>query len=797
MIVQEHVLDILEFDKIKGQLSKHTSSKLGQKLVENLQPVTDLDFIQERQLEVTAAKKILNREESNPPLGIIKDIRDSLQRANKEITLSGKELVAIADTLNTAERLKSYLLDLEDPENEYQQVVDYAHQIETFRSLERKINRALDNQGTVLDSASQKLKSIRRNITDYSQQIKDKLNSILGSSKYQKYIQESLVTIRDDRYVIPVKSQFQSKVDGIVHDQSASKQTVFIEPMSVVKLNNNLRGLLSQEEEEVHRILTELTYQVNQQRDRIKETLKLLAWLDFTFAKAKYSFKLKGVEPLLNQEQTIKLEKARHPLIPDDEVVPIGVELGDEFDTLVITGPNTGGKTVTLKTVGLLTLMAQSGLHIPALSGSKIAVFSNLYGDIGDEQSIEQNLSTFSSHMSRIIEILNTAEDNDLVLLDEIGAGTDPTEGAALAMSILEELYSRPGVNTVATTHYSQLKTFAYQKDGIENASVEFDVETLQPTYKLQMGIPGRSNAFEIANRLGLSKNIIEQAKAKLNQEDIEVDEMIQNIEESKQAITDNKAAIEQEREEVAELKSEYQKKLAKLEQLEEEIKREAYAEAEEIIEQAKDKVDHVVSQMKQEAQVDQREVDRTKSGLDQYRHELSGKRTDLEEELSQNQTQDKPSDLEIGDQVRIKDLNKEGEVIEISDDQSEVVIQTGVMKVNIEIDRLEKVDEDDSSDEVVNNFSNVSNLKSRKSRGISPKLDLRGLRAVEAKQKLDKYLDDAALAGISQAEIIHGKGSGVLREVVDDLLEGHSQITNYRLGNKDEGGSGVTIVEF
>lgn len=801
--MEQHVLEILEYNKIKERLAKHTSSKLARKLVDNLKPVSDFDFIQERQLEVTAAKKILNREEKYPPLGGIKDVRDSLKRTSKEITLNGEELVEIADTLSTSRNLKRYLLNLEDEEDEYKSVVKYGAQLDNFKPLERKINKALDNQGNVLDTASTKLRNIRRSITDYSQRIKDKLNSILSSKKYQSYIQDSLVTIRDKRYVIPIKSQFQEKVSGIVHDQSASKQTVFIEPMAVVKLNNKLRSFMAEEEEEVYRILTELTYDVREELDRIKETLKLLAWLDFTFAKAEYSFKIEGAEPVLNQEEYINLEKARHPLIPQDEVVPIDIKLGGKFDTLVITGPNTGGKTVTLKTVGLLTLMAQSGLHIPALSGSKIAVFDEIYGDIGDEQSIEQNLSTFSSHMTRIIDILDTAQENNLVLLDEIGAGTDPTEGAALAMAILEELYSRNRINTIATTHYSQLKTFAYQQEGIQNASVEFDVETLQPTYRLQMGMPGRSNAFEIAGRLGLPKEVIEKARAKLSEEDIEVDRIIQNIEESKQSIVENEEAARKERKKAEELKEEYETKLKEVENLKQKIKKEAYTEAEKIIAEAKNKVDEVVTEMKEKAEVNQQEVDRAKSKIDEYRYNLSSERVDLESDLKQQRLQQNSKNFEVGDKVRLKKLNKEGEIIELSEDKEEAVIQAGPMKVNVDISRLEQVDESDQQTEVsnnsngVNNDTNIGSLKNKKSRHISPKLDLRGLRAIEAKEKVDKYLDDAYLANISKAEIVHGKGSGVLREVVHDLLDEHSQIDEYRLGGKDEGGSGVTIVKF
>jgi len=791
------VLQILEYNKIKERLAEHTTSRLGHKLVVNLKPVSDLQYINQRQEEVTAAKKILNRE-GGVPLGGIRDIREALKKSSKEITLDGKELLDIANTLRAGRKLKRYLLGLEDEEDEYRTVMKHVLQIKKFQSLERTIQKAVDDQGRVMDSASSKLRNIRRKITNYSQRIKDKLNSILNSSKYKKFIQDFLVTVRDERYVIPIKSQFQSKVEGIVHDQSASRQTVFIEPMAVVKLNNELRSLRSKEEEEIYRILTELTSEVRKELTGIKETLKLLAFLDFTFAKAKYSQEISGAEPLLNEEQNIKLEKARHPLIPQEEVVPISVQLGDRFNTLVITGPNTGGKTVTLKTVGLLTLMAQAGLHVPALSGSKLAVFDQVYGDIGDEQSIEQNLSTFSSHMTRIIEILRKAEKNTLVLIDEIGAGTDPTEGAALGMSILEELHNRD-INTIATTHYSQLKAFAYQKDGIENASVEFNVETLRPTYRLQMGLPGRSNAFEIANRLGLDHDIIEQARNMLSEEQIQADEIIQDIEESKKSIVENEADIKKQKEEVEALKEEYKAKLAELKQLKKKIKKDAYKEAEEIIDAAKNKVDKVIKEVKAQAETDRRQIDRAKSKLDRHSHQLDNKRTDIETELHEEELENAPKGLQEGEQVRIKDLNREGEIVEVLSNKEEVVIQAGPMKVNVDINRLERIDDDEvnKSTKQVGKSASINRIRSKKSRRISPKLDLRGLRAMEAKEKTDKYLDDAYLAGISKAEIVHGKGTGVLREVVHDLLEEHPQVIGYRLGQEKEGGLGVTIVEF
>ncbi|MCK8825991.1 endonuclease MutS2 [Fuchsiella alkaliacetigena] len=796
--MNQHTLEILEYQKIKERLSKHTTSKLGQKLVEKLKPVTDLDYIQQRQLEATAAKKILIREDA-VPLGGIRDIREALKKSNKEITLSAKELLNIANTLQSGYRLRNYFLDLEeeDEEEEYQAVIKHAVQIGDFEPLVKQIKRCIDQQGEVMDRASNKLRSLRRQISSYKEQIKSKLNSILASNKYEKFIQESLVTIRDNRYVIPIKSQYQNDFPGILHDRSASKQTVFIEPMEVVKLNNKLRGLIAEEEDEVYRILTELTFAVQGELKEIEQTLKLLAFLDFTFAKAKYSQQIEGAEPLLNKEQQLKLLKARHPLIELEEVVPVDVELGRDFSTLVITGPNTGGKTVTLKTVGLLTLMAQSGLHIPALSGSEVAVFDQLYGDIGDEQSIEQSLSTFSSHMTKIIDILENCAENALVLLDEIGAGTDPTEGAALAMAILDNLHQRPGVNTVATTHYGQLKTFAYQREGVENASVEFDVQTLEPTYRLQMGLPGRSNAFEIAARLGFDEEIIAQARSFLDSKEGQVDEIIQSLEENKKSIRDDKESIETKKEEVENLKAEYESKLVEVEKKEKEIKKEAYAEAEQIVAEAKEKVDQVIEELKAEAEVEEATADRAKSKFDSTRHNLSKEREKLEDKIKEQEIQAAPQDLQVGERVRIKNLNKDGKIIELLDNKEEAVVQAGNLKVNVEISRLERVAVEEKEKAKQNKEATVSKLRSQKTRKVSPKLDLRGLRALEAKKKVDKYLDNAALAGLGNAEIIHGKGSGVLREIVQELLAEHPHVNDYRDGQEGEGGLGVTIVDL
>ena len=787
--MDQHALDVLNFSEIKDQLRQYITSDLTEVLVENLEPSTEINYIKERQKEVTQTKKILIREDT-PPIRGIKDIRSSLKRAEKSMMLEGEKLLDIVTTLEVGYDLINYFSNLEDRDNEYLKMIKISQRIGNFSSLTKQIRKAIDEHGEVKSSASSKLRRIRREIQNYKDNIRNKLNSLIHSSKFEKYIQESVVTIRDGRYVVPVKVEHQNAIDGLIHDQSSSGQTVFIEPTSVVKINNKLRQLASEEEQEIKRILQDLTLLVKEETSDIKVTLKLLAAIDFIIAKARYSLELKGSEPLLNQEQKTKLIKARHPLLTG-EVVPIGVELGDEFDTLVITGPNTGGKTVTLKTIGLLTLMAQSGLHIPALSGSEVGIYHQIYGDIGDEQSIKQNLSTFSSHMNQIIKIIEQADETSLVLLDELGAGTDPTEGAALGMAILDYLHNKD-VKTVITTHYTQLKTYAYNNSGVENASVEFDVETLKPTYNLQMGLPGRSNAFKIANRLGLNDEIIDRAEDFLNQDDIQIDDIIKEIEEDKKEYENKRDQAREDQKKVEELKEEYEEKLQKLKDQKQRELKEAYREADKIIKRAKQRAENIISDLKEKQNLTDREIQEARSNLRNKRKDIKNAKQELLE--NDKQEQELP-DLEEGDQVKIKSVNKNGEVIELFPNKEEAVVQSGIMKVTVSLKELEKVKKDKSKSE--KGKVNISKVKSQKSKNISPKLDLRGLRAVEAKDKLLKYLDDVILSNLNQVEIVHGKGTGTLREVVTETLDNYRGIKDYRLGKPKEGGTGVTIINL
>ncbi len=785
VLMDKHALEVLEFEKIKAQLKEYITSKLTKTFIDRLSPKTDIDYIKARQEEVSQAKKIIIRE-SNPPLGGVYDIRDSLQQVEKNIVLDGEELLYILNTLITGHRLNNYFFNLDDDENEYYRIIKIAGQIGNFKDLERKIKRTINDQGKVKDTASSKLGDIRSDLRRTGDQIREKLNSIINSSRHQKHIQDTVVTIRDGRYVIPIKTEYQNKFPGLVHDQSASGQTLFIEPISVVKLNNKMRQLESQEEQEVYRILQELSFKIKERINEIKDTIQILAILDFIFAKARYSIKLDGVEPILNKTGYINLIKARHPLLTED-VVPIDIYLGGKFNTLVVTGPNTGGKTVTLKTVGVLIIMAQAGLHIPALSGSEIGIYSKLYADIGDEQSIEQNLSTFSSHMNQIINIIKQVDEDSLVLLDEVGAGTDPAEGASLAMSILNHLH-QIGVKTIATTHYSQLKTYAYGREGVENASVEFDVETLQPTYRLQMGLPGRSNAFEIARKLGLKDEIITKAGQLLNEEDVEFDEIIKEIEKDKQEYTINKQKSKKIKEEAQKLKEEYEVRLEDLKEERDKELKETYREAKKIIKRAQMKADKIIKDLKEKKVVSDREIEKAKSGLREERKNINQGQGQLVEEIRESH---EIPNLKVGDRVKIKSVNKKGEVIQLSEE--EAVVQAGIMRVTVDLRELTKVEEDEDK----RGKTNASRVKMNKSKSISPKLDLRGLRAEESKRKLEKYLDSVMLANLNQIKIVHGKGTGVLRKVVHQAIDNYPGVKEYRLGRPKEGGTGVTFVNF
>jgi DNA mismatch repair protein MutS2 len=789
--LNKHSLEVLEIKKIMNEVKSLADTLLGQKLISEIKPFKDSKYIEERLKEVSQAKRILE-DYSRPPFGGIRDIRKSLKKTNKEMVLSISELIDIETTVGGFKNIRNFFNDITKDvdqrmiEREYNLIFEIGDKIDVFDDLQKEINRCIDYSGYVKDEASSKLKSLRMRSESIENQIRDRLDSITKSSKYQNMLQESIVTRRDNRYVVPVKKEYRNSFEGIVHDQSASGMTIFMEPMEVLKLNNELREVKEAEQREIQRILQKLSYMVASFSKEIKNSLQQTTILDMIFAKAKYSRKVNGTAPSLNDNGIIEIKEGRHPLLNEDPV-PITINVGDGFKNLVITGPNTGGKTVSLKTVGLFVLMVQSGLHIPAEDGSLIGVFDKVFADIGDEQSIEQNLSTFSSHMNNINTYLEEADSKSLILLDELGAGTDPREGAALGIAILERLKSKNAI-TVATTHYSQLKSYAYSYPGVENASVEFDLESLKPTYKLIMGIPGGSNAFEIALRLGLPEDIVSEARKLIDKKDLEVESIITDLNDERKQFQNLRKDAELNNREAEKLKNEYEEKLDKFKKEKKEIIQNAKKEAKGIIKEAEKKSKRLIKDLKDKSTTSRSEIDREATeinkGLKEFKDKLSIK--------SKSQDDDNTPDQEIkkGMTVRIRNIGKKGRVIDIEGDKA--IIEAGVMKINADKSDLVPVEVPDLHQEKL-----VKKYQVKKNQNTTNSLDLRGMRYDDAQFKLDKYLDDASLAGYKTVEVIHGKGTGALRKAVEEVLEGHELVNDFRYGNQKEGGMGVTIVKL
>ena len=791
--MEERTLRILEFVKIKEKLISLCSSELGKELAAALLPQTQPEEVERMLKETTDAVDFILRRGS-PPLGGIHDIRDTLRRVELGTAINPGELLRVADTLRAARNLKNYASEADPRADESgNHVRDLIASVTPNKRIEDSINAAIISDEEISDNASSTLASIRKRIREEQESLKDKLNSMIHSSKYQKFMQESIVTIREDRYVIPVKAEYRNEIPGLVHDSSASGATVYIEPMAVVEANNNIKQLRIKEQLEIERILQELTGEVAGIIEPLKANMTLFAQLDFVFAKAKLSLDLKCVCPKLNREKRINIKKGRHPLLDSKTVVPIDLWIGERFTTLVITGPNTGGKTVTLKTVGLFTLMVQSGLHVPAAEGTEMSVFDNVFADIGDEQSIEQSLSTFSSHMRNIVEILSRADDMSLVLFDELGAGTDPTEGAALAMSILENLHGR-GAITIATTHYSELKVYALTTDGVENACCEFDVETLRPTYRLLIGVPGKSNAFAISKRLGLSDDILDRAREFLSGEEIQFEDVLMTIERNRRESEQERLQAESLRLEIEKLKKELEEQKYKLSSQREKLLREAREEARRILLDARKDAGDILEEMKQAAKL-QDEKERRRAA-EEAKAKLRGSIGKIEESLAEGLFRRKgfvkpPENLKPGDSVLILDLNQKGTVITPPDKDGEALVQAGIMKINVHVTNLKLIDE--QSYEIQRTGS--SSIGVSKAMNISPRMDIRGMNVEEAIIILGKYLDDAALAGLSEVTIVHGKGTGALRSGVHQYLKTNHHVKSFRLGQYGEGEAGVTIV--
>ncbi|MFD3445377.1 endonuclease MutS2 [Microbacteriaceae bacterium 4G12] len=783
----ERTLRVLEYEKVKEQLLEHVSSSLGRDKVKKLVPSTDFEEVVELQ-ETTDEAATVVRLRGTAPLGGIFDIRPSVKRASIGSMLAPHELMDISSTMYGSRQIKKFIEDLAENGPEIPILESYAARIISLYDLEKTINNCIGDGGEVLDSASEKLRGIRQQIRGAESRIREKLENMVRSSNAQKMLSDAIVTIRNDRYVIPVKQEYRGVYGGIVHDQSASGQTLFIEPQVIVDLNNTLQEAKVKEKQEIDRILLMLSAEVANEADLILENVEILAELDFIFAKAHYAKKLKATKPAINNNRYISLLKARHPLIPQDVVVANDIELGGDFTTIVITGPNTGGKTVTLKTLGICVLMAQSGLQIPALDGSEICVFEQIFADIGDEQSIEQSLSTFSSHMVNIVGILEQADFQSLVLFDELGAGTDPQEGAALAISILDEVYNR-GARVVATTHYPELKAYGYNREKVINASVEFDVDTLSPTYKLLIGVPGRSNAFEISKRLGLSDRVIDRARNHISTESNKVENMIAKLEESKKNAEHERQEAEEFRKQSEKLHKELQRQIIEFNEQRDEMLLEAQIEAEKKVEESKKEAETIIRELRhlrkeQLINVKEHELIEAKSRLEGAAPKL------VKKEKQPVQQAAPKKKLRVGDEVKVLTFGQKGQLLEKVSDK-EWHVQIGILKMKVK----------ESDIEYISSPKQVEKRPLTAIRGkdyhVNLELDLRGERYEDAMLRVEKYVDDALLAGYPRISIIHGKGTGALRQGVQDLLKKHRAVKNFRYGDAGEGGLGVTVVEL
>lgn len=780
----DRALKTLEFKKILSKVEEFAATDMGKELVRELRPLTDLTAIREAQQITSEAVQLLTGSD-RVPLGGIFNIRDSLKKASIGGTLAVQELLEIGSTLRGSRLMREFLTGTD---NSLTILPEWGGRLAVFPGLERELERCLSPQGEVLDSASPKLRSLRSQIKVIQNRVRDKLDSMVKSAENSKYLQEPIVSLRNDRYVIPVKQEYRSLFPGIVHDQSSSGATLFIEPLAVVELNNQLRIVEAEAVEEENRILKELSGKVKEIADQLRTALSILSRLDLAFAKGRYSLAIQGSEPVLNSTGQIQLYNAKHPLLTG-KVVPITVSLGDAYHTLVITGPNTGGKTVTLKTIGLLTLMAQSGLHIPADSGSKIAVFNKVFCDIGDEQSIEQSLSTFSSHLTQIVKIIDGATGPDcLVLLDELGAGTDPTEGAALAMSILTHLHQL-GVRTVATTHYSELKAFAYKTEGICNAAVEFDIETLRPTYRLLTGLPGSSQAFEIALKLGLPEFLVRNARSYISAEEAKVEEMLKQIEIDQRKAREDRMAIEADRLKIAKDRQHYEEELAKFQREKEELLRQARQEARDVLLEARRESENLLRKLREsppEQLAGIVNTARQKIGAELERLEAKSTVPKPEGGL-------KSEDLKVGMRVKSRSLDQIGTVLEIGNE--EALVQMGIIKANLAFSDLEPVAEEKVKSSRPLRKSGETGLETAQK--ISSEISLRGMTIDEGLYQLEKYLDQAIMAGLNRFRVIHGKGTGALRQAVHQYLKGNPVVKSFAFAEQNEGGLGATVVEL
>ena len=782
----------LEFDKIISMLENEASSFRGKQLCRRLKPVTDLTKIDLLQEQTAAAfTRIIKK--GRISFGDAAPVEESLKRLEIGGALNTAELLRICRLLSNTARAKSY--GRHDTQEDLADCLDiYFDGLEPLTPLSNEIERCIISEDEISDDASSALKHIRRSINNLNDRVHTTLSGLVNGS-LRTYLQDALITMRGDRYCIPVKAEYRSQVQGLIHDQSASGSTLFIEPMAIVKLNNDLKELYVQEQDEIRKILASLSEEAAQYIEEIRTDYRSLTDLDFIFARGALALTMRASRPILNEEGRIRIREGRHPLLDQKKVVPITVSLGDEFSLLIITGPNTGGKTVSLKTVGLLTLMGQAGLHIPAGDRSEIAVFRQVYADIGDEQSIEQSLSTFSSHMTNIVSFLKKVDDRSLVLFDELGAGTDPTEGAALAIAILSHLHKR-NIRTMATTHYSELKIYALSTPGVENACCEFDVESLRPTYRLLIGIPGKSNAFAISGKLGLPGYIIDDAKKRLSEQDVSFEDLLSDLEASRRTIEKEQAEIAAYKKEAETLKRQAVQKQEKLEEQRDRIIREANEKANAILREAKEVADETLRNFHKfgKENISAAEMEKERERL---RKKI--KDTSASASLKTNKPKKtyKPSDFKLGESVKVLSMNLTGTIGSLPDARGNVTVQMGILRSQVNISDLEIIEEVSPYEPKRMNRTAKSKIKMSKSLSVSPEINLLGKTVDEAVAELDKYLDDALLSHLNSVRVVHGKGTGALRKGIHEYLRRQKHVKSYRLAEFGEGDAGVTIVEL
>ena len=788
------VFKTLEYEKIIEQLVNCAGSLLGKELCKNLVPSSDIEEIRTMQHETSLALARIYQKGSLSFSGV-RDIRGSLKRLEVGSILSTQELLHISKMLDVCSRAKSY--DRKDNDETEPDALDVMFQaLQPLAPLAGEIRRCILSEDEISDDASPALKSIRRSIGQMNDKVHAQLNSMVNGSA-RTYLQDAVITMRNGRYCLPVKAEYRGQVQGMIHDQSSTGSTLFIEPMAVLKLNNELHELELREEKEIEVILSTLSSRAAAELEPLETNLELLTRLDFIFARAQLSRSYNGSEPVFNQKGIINIKKGRHPLLDKKKAVPIDIRLGKEFELLIITGPNTGGKTVSLKTVGLFTLMGQSGLHIPAFDQSELSVFDEVFADIGDEQSIEQSLSTFSSHMTNIVNILAKATPHSLVLFDELCAGTDPTEGAALAIAILSNLH-RQGIRTMATTHYSELKVFALTTPGVENGCCEFNVETLSPTYHLLIGIPGKSNAFAISSKLGLDDYIIEEAKGNLSQQDEDFESLLADLENSRVTIAKEQDEINHYKQEIEQLKNRLEHKQESLDASREKILRDANEQAHKILRDAKEYADTTIKNFNKfgKASIDSR-------AMEQERNRLREKMSSVEKNLTIKPTKKTASskqlqakDIHLGDSVRVLSMNLKGTVSSLPNAKGNLFVQMGIMRSQVNLRDLELIPDVETVNPRTTR-TGTGKIKMSKSASVSTEINLLGKTVDEALAELDKYLDDAYLSHMPSVRVVHGKGTGALRKAVQNYLRRQKHVASYRLGEFGEGDAGVTIVTF